>query len=145
MTPGLELSSMKDEKQQERNRRWYADPANKEAAKARNRKWYAANKARVRAGQRRYRAANAEKIRQAGRLKKGLPEPAYPCPDACECCGRPAWLETQALALDHDHETGAFRGWICMACNLGLGKLGDNVAGLEKALAYLKRKVSSSG
>ena len=43
------------------------------------------------------------------------------------------------LCYDHDHVTGEFRGWICYGCNTGLGKLGDTIEGLEKAIAYLKR------
>jgi hypothetical protein len=31
-----------------------------------------------------------------------------------------------------------------MKCNVGLGKLGDNVEGLEKALAYLINSLVSS-
>ena len=39
--------------------------------------------------------------------------------------------------VDHCHETGNFRGWICRNCNQGIGKLGDDVEGLVKALNYL--------
>ena len=42
--------------------------------------------------------------------------------------------------MDHDHESGDFRGWLCTSCNTGLGKLGDSIAGLESALAYLKSR-----
>ena len=41
--------------------------------------------------------------------------------------------------IDHCHETGVVRGILCSMCNKGIGLLGDNVGGLEKALAYLKR------
>jgi len=41
--------------------------------------------------------------------------------------------------LDHDHETGAFRGWLCRNCNSGLGFLGDNAEGLGGALMYLNQ------
>jgi len=43
------------------------------------------------------------------------------------------------LGLDHCHSTGVFRGWLCSKCNAGLGFFGDNLAGLEKAIAYLVR------
>ena len=42
--------------------------------------------------------------------------------------------------IDHDHDTGKVRGVLCSGCNLGLGKLGDNIEGVKKALAYLKMK-----
>jgi len=52
----------------------------------------------------------------------------------CECCGE----KPIKWCLDHDHSTHEFRGWICERCNTGLGKLGDNIEGLTKALNYLK-------
>ena len=44
------------------------------------------------------------------------------------------------LRVDHCHETGRVRGFICTPCNTGLGKLGDNIEGLERALGYLRGK-----
>jgi len=46
--------------------------------------------------------------------------------------------ETKDLVLDHDHETGIFRGAICHKCNVGLGMLNDDVDILQRALNYLK-------
>jgi hypothetical protein len=43
------------------------------------------------------------------------------------------------LVCDHDHRTGEFRGWLCQECNLGLGKIGDNIEGVRGMLAYLER------
>ncbi|MGZ4518794.1 MAG: endonuclease VII domain-containing protein [Mycobacteriaceae bacterium] len=51
----------------------------------------------------------------------------------CALCG----AETR-LVIDHDHTTGTVRGLLCNACNTGLGKLGDSVAGLMRAVAYLQ-------
>jgi hypothetical protein len=39
--------------------------------------------------------------------------------------------------LDHDHSDDSFRGWLCEPCNTGLGKLGDNLDGVIKAVNYL--------
>ena len=55
--------------------------------------------------------------------------------DGCDLCSK----ETDALCLDHDHVTDKFRGWICNECNTGMGLLGDNIEGLEKALHYLRK------
>jgi len=41
-------------------------------------------------------------------------------------------------ALDVDHDTGEFRGILCTTCNSGIGKLGDDIESVEKALNYLK-------
>ena len=56
-------------------------------------------------------------------------------PDQCDCCR----TSERKLVIDHDHATGLFRGWVCEPCNLGIGRLGDNIEGVEKALAYLRR------
>ena len=53
----------------------------------------------------------------------------------CDCCG----IKEDPLCFDHCHDSLEFRGFICRSCNLGLGKLGDNIEGLEKALIYLKK------
>lgn len=82
---------------------------------------------------------NREKERVRGWRKQGLPDPSRPRPDNCELCERSANFETRGLALDHDHGTGTFRGWLCGQCNTALGLLGDSIEGVEKAAAYLKR------
>jgi hypothetical protein len=52
----------------------------------------------------------------------------------------------EPLACDHDHQTGEFRGWLCKNCNIGLGLLGDDIAGIRSMLAYLERSsVDRSG
>lgn len=85
---------------------------------------------------RKKRNVNKDKERARSRRRLRLPEPTRPEPDFCECCGR---VPETALRLDHDHVTGAFRGWLCDSCNLGLGKFGDNRDGLMRAVAYLDR------
>ena len=80
-------------------------------------------------------------VREQQKIRNSLKKTAPPKPDVCECCGedpelkqyRPFWV------LDEDHETGCFRGWLCDECNLGLGKLGDNLEGIMKAVRYLQK------
>lgn len=43
------------------------------------------------------------------------------------------------MHLDHDHETGATRGFLCLDCNQGLGKLRDSPDLLLRALVYLRQ------
>jgi len=44
--------------------------------------------------------------------------------------------------LDHDYETGKFRGFLCDRCNIGLGKFADDPDVLIAAIDYLKRSTS---
>ena len=53
----------------------------------------------------------------------------------CDCCGK----IMEIPHFDHCHKTIIFRGWLCTNCNVGIGKLGDNLEGLLKAVDYLKR------
>lgn len=41
----------------------------------------------------------------------------------CHACGVPEMECGKMLCLDHDHETGCFRGWLCSGCNVALGYL----------------------
>jgi Recombination endonuclease VII len=107
---------------------------NREIHAARVKKWQLKNKDKLRIANKAWRKKNDEKITADRRARQGLPLASRPAPEACECCGKKC---SYRLHLDHDHETGKFRGWLCASCNVGLGYFGDNEAGLFKALAYL--------
>lgn len=55
----------------------------------------------------------------------------------CAICNNPS-PAGKNLYVDHCHQTGVVRGLLCGACNLGLGKLGDTLADLRRALKYLE-------
>ena len=48
----------------------------------------------------------------------------------------------RGYAIDHNHETGEFRGILCLPCNSMLGMAKDNASLLEKAASYLKARGS---
>ena len=50
----------------------------------------------------------------------------------CRVC-----LKSVPLVFDHCHKTSLFRGWICKDCNAAIGKLGDDLKGVESARSYL--------
>lgn len=93
--------------------------------------------------QKAYRLKNADEVRLKGRARRrdkmGCPEPTRPEPSRCECCDR---LYGKAMRLDHDHETGLFRGWLCNRCNLAIGLLGDTLQGTQNAVSYLLKHYS---
>lgn len=80
---------------------------------------------------------NPERSREKRRHYAGMPEPTRPCPAVCEVCAAPP--KTRALALDHDHETGKFRGWLCASCNRGIGLFRDSPDFLVEAANYVRR------
>lgn len=59
-----------------------------------------------------------------------------PADNKCACCGNVPPNGKQ-LVLDHDHSTEKFRGWICSACNTGIGWLGDTKESVLQAYNYL--------
>ena len=75
---------------------------------------------------------DARKGGYVGPVDAPLPVEGY-----CDAgCGR--WLRISQMHLDHDHKTGAFRGWVCRSCNHGIGMLGDSIEGVKRALNYLR-------
>ena len=54
-------------------------------------------------------------------------------PIACACCG----ISGMPLVIDHDHDSGLYRGHTCVACNTGFGNLGDNLAGVVRGAMYM--------
>ena len=82
------------------------------------------------------KSACREKQNRHRRKRLGIPEATRAVPQVCENCDQPF---AHSPNIDHDHSTGAFRGWLCRRCNVGIGLLGDSVEGLERAIRYLKR------
>jgi hypothetical protein len=60
-------------------------------------------------------------------------------PNNCQLCDK-----EKKLQLDHCHKTNKFRGWLCNDCNSGIGKLGDNIESLERAIQYLKGELKEN-
>ncbi len=47
--------------------------------------------------------------------------------------------KTRPLCVDHDHETNAIRGLLCMKCNVAISFMGDNSDILSSAMSYLHK------
>lgn len=67
--------------------------------------------------------------------KKPRNEP-FECPI---CAKRTIAGITCKVVLDHDHNSGKVRGWICDSCNTGIGRFQDDVDLIEKAIKFLKQ------
>lgn len=56
----------------------------------------------------------------------------------CILCGTHETKSTHGrLHIDHCHETGKYRGLLCMNCNAALGSFKDNVEVMKKAIEYI--------
>ncbi len=108
-----------------------------------NRRWDAKNPGEMARRASKWQRDNPERARARSltyyRKKAGIPEAMRPAPLNCENCEK--LLVPSRFHLDHCHATGKFRGWLCNQCNMGIGALGDNIQGLERALEYLRRSV----
>ncbi len=95
---------------------------------------------------------DAERQRVRGHSRKTLRERKHryaglvatrPSPQHCEICQREDFNRRQqtprALALDHCHKTGKFRGWLCLKCNLAIAHFGDTREGVQRAVDYFNR------
>jgi hypothetical protein len=83
-----------------------------------------------------------EYMRSYSWQSRGCSGPSRPEPTVCESCAQPPNGHGR-LHLDHDHETGEFRGWLCSKCNTGIGLLGDTRSGLLAALKYFDKVVEA--
>lgn len=111
--------------------------------------WRRANPERARelmvAGSRKYRSLNRLKCLLTGARHKAKQrghappdDPTRDMPVECEACGK----EASPLRLDHCHQTGKFRGWLCNECNLAIGLLGDSPQKMRAAADYIERHKS---
>ncbi len=57
----------------------------------------------------------------------------------CEICHVPELELTRNLHVDHCHETGEFRGWLCNNCNMAIGFMRDSREIALNAVLYIQR------
>jgi len=59
--------------------------------------------------------------------------------NCCAICGKHQSELTKILSVDHNHETGKFRGLLCPCCNSGLGMFAESRGNLIRAIQYLTK------
>lgn len=57
-----------------------------------------------------------------------------PKPTVCSVCGDPH----KKIVLDHCHDSGKFRAWLCDPCNVTIGAMKENPDRLRKLADYLE-------
>lgn len=115
---------------------WRAQPHIRKRLAARTAQWRKLNPEKHQAYLDRTRDQRRVQGTKANWRRKGITHVTRPCPKRCECCGE---IPRSALHLDHNHRTKRFRGWICVKCNTAIGKLGDGLRGVLKAVRYLRK------
>lgn len=113
-----------------RGRKWRAAHPNGPAEKSK--RWRLAHPDINAANKRKWNKENPDY--HTNRYRKKLERIAgRPRPDNCEVCEKPG-----VICFEHDHESGAFRGWLCTRCNSTLAYAYESPKTLRKLAAYLE-------
>jgi hypothetical protein len=101
-----------------------------------HRRWTEENPSRVRE----YRTRDSWTLAKRCARRGITPEQLVDTFERQECCCAICRREVTLMdsAIDHNHETGEFRGILCKQCNRALGMFGDSTTNLRSALEYLK-------
>jgi len=72
-------------------------------------------------------------------LKKTIPKPESD--HICPLClrGKAELGYTSAFVLEHSHESGEFRGWVCHDCNTAIARIHDNPETARRMSDYLSK------
>lgn len=77
-------------------------------------------------------------------FEKNNPKPAIGERFKCPICHRDFKREHKNdVVLDHNHKTGAVRGYICGSCNASIGKFKEDINILKRAIEWLLGNLKS--
>jgi hypothetical protein len=136
-----EPTARRNGRDQEKLRVWRLAYAQSEAGKAAQRRYRERHPTRTRAARLKWQAKNPDyfMLRAYGITKLEWAEMFAAQKCRCAICGSDAPGSVKGWHTDHCHDTNKVRGILCYNCNTGLGKLGDSLARLRDAVAYLER------
>lgn len=106
---------------------------------ARNKRWRDAHPGQATEYKRRWRERNSEYARNRhlearyGVTAEKVDALIEEQEGRCRICNN-----ERPLVVDHDHDTGRFRGLLCQQCNAMLGMVGDDPEVLRRAIDYLE-------
>jgi len=90
------------------------------------------------------RECYSKKVKANPKLKREFiakhPRPeigeAFECPICLKAIIRE---HVNDVVLDHSHEDGSIRGWLCSSCNTSLGKFNDDPEILKRAVNWIEK------
>ena len=78
-------------------------------------------------------------------FEKTNQQPPIGKPFHCPICDRTIIRQYKNdVVLDHVHDTGEIRGWICRMCNNSMGMMEDDVVILKRAMKWLQGTLHTS-
>lgn len=92
------------------------------------------------------RECYAKKIKLNAKEKKAYilanPRPKIGESFTCPLCHKSFVRQFQNdVVLDHSHIDGSIRGWVCSSCNTSIGKFGEDIGTLERAIEWIKKSL----
>ena len=79
---------------------------------------------------------------QKKEFEKKFPRPEIGQQFQCPVC---LWIfkreHKNDVVLDHSHIDGSVRGWLCSSCNTSIGKFGEDINILQRAINWIKKKI----
>ena len=118
---------------------------NKDRLRKKIDEWESKNRPKVLAAKMKWCNANKDRRRITSRLRVyGLSNEQYEAmlmeQDYKCAIGGHDFPSMESVCVDHDHVSGKIRGLLCRGHNTAIGNLGDNIAGVKAALAYLEKQ-----
>lgn len=117
--------------------------ANRQLLRDKQEAYRKANPERVARAKADHYRRNAQRLRDAHLLNERLRNGVVNATAARREGQCPVCLRHKKLVMDHDHDTGLIRGWLCSGCNKALGVMGDRLDAVQRLVDYLTQSDQS--